>query len=213
MTELGLVDWIRRQGTGIGDDCAILPGGRDDLLVTTDLFLEGIHFLPDEDAAVLGHRCLARGLSDIAAMGGAPKWFFVSLALAKWAGEPWVKRFYGGINKLAGRVGVKLSGGDLGHAEKVAADIVVIGSVPKGQALRRNGAKPGDAIWVSGVLGGQACQAGTAAGTGSKAAQARHCVHGHLRWLVDGPAPVVQGIRLGGGDRQAVAGCAGRDAR
>jgi len=155
VTELSLVDWIRRQGAGIGDDCAILPDGRQDLLVTTDLFLEGIHFLPTEDAAVLGHRCLARGLSDIAAMGGTPRWFFVSLALAAWAGEAWVKRFYGGMNKLAVRAGATLSGGDLGHAEKVVADMVVIGSVPKGQALRRSGAKAGDAIWVSGVLGGQ----------------------------------------------------------
>lgn len=155
MTELGLVEWIRRRGSGIGDDCAILPNGRVDLLVTTDLFLEGIHFLREEDAAVLGHRCLARGLSDIAAMGGTPKWYFVSLALAGWTGKAWVKRFYGGMTKLAARAGAKLSGGDLGHAEKVCADIVVIGSAPKGKALRRNGAKPGDAIWVSGALGGQ----------------------------------------------------------
>lgn len=212
MTELGLVDWIRRQGAGIGDDCAILPGGRDDLLVTTDLFLEGIHFLPDEDAAVLGHRCLARGLSDIAAMGGAPKWFFVSLALADWAGEPWVKRFYGGMNKLAGRAGVKLSGGDLGHAEKVAADIVVIGSVPKGQALRRNGAKPGDAIWVSGVLGGKPAKPEPRLELGRKLRKRatacmdisdglsmdlhRLCKESGLAAVIDRPLPVAPGVTL-----------------
>jgi thiamine-monophosphate kinase len=155
MTELDLIAWIRRQGNGIGDDCAILPSGSRDLLLTTDLFLENIHFRPTEDAATAGHRCLARGLSDIAAMGGTPRWYFVSLALAPWATPAWLKRFYLGMRRLAARARVTLAGGDLSHAAQVAADIIVLGEAPKGQALRRSTARPGDAIWVSGLLGAQ----------------------------------------------------------
>ncbi|MCC6591090.1 MAG: thiamine-monophosphate kinase [Bryobacterales bacterium] len=155
MTELQLVDWIRKQGTGIGDDCAILPFGKVELLVTTDMFLEDIHFQASEDAVSLGHRALARGLSDIAAMSGKPRWYFVSLALAEWSKPAWVKRFYQGMRRLGDKHGAELAGGDLSHTGKVAADIMVIGEAPRSKALRRSTARVGDGIWVSGVLGGQ----------------------------------------------------------
>lgn len=144
---------------GIGDDCAIfrLPGANEDLLFTTDLLIEGVHFeRSTHTPAMVGRKALARGLSDIAAMGGDPLFCLLSLGLPVWADRRWVDRFYTGLLKLAAAVGVVLAGGDLSRAERVVCDIVVAGSVPKGSALRRDGAKPGDAIYVSGRLGGSA---------------------------------------------------------
>jgi len=157
MTERQLVDWIRRRGKGIGDDCAVasLAGARDELLITTDMFIEGVHFLREHPAAQCGHRVLARGLSDLAAMGATPKWFLLSLALPPWAGAGWVKRFCGGMLKLASRHRITLIGGDLSHSDRLTADIVAIGSCPHGTAIRRDGARPGDGIYVSGALGGR----------------------------------------------------------
>lgn len=144
---------------GIGDDCAVFrpPGSSDDLLFTTDLLIEGVHFERDtHTAADAGHKALARGLSDIAAMGGKPLFCLLSLVVPEWAGPAWVDRFFGGLIKLARRTGTALAGGDLARAERFACDIVVAGSVPKGTALRRAGARAGDAIYVSGLLGGSA---------------------------------------------------------
>jgi len=144
---------------GIGDDCAIFRprGAAEDLLFTTDLLLEDVHFRREthrpED---VGHQALARGLSDIAAMGGVPRFCLVSLALAPWADEKWIDGFYRGLLRLARRCGTTLAGGDLAHGGQVACDIQVCGAVPKGRALRRDGARPGDAVYVSGRLGGSA---------------------------------------------------------
>lgn len=144
---------------GIGDDCAIFRprGASEDLLFTTDLLIENTHFRREthkpED---VGWKALARGLSDIAAMGGTPRFCLISLALAPWTNTRWVDRFYDGLLALAEREKVPLAGGDLGHGEKLVCDIVVCGAVPRGQALRRNTARPGDAIYVSGALGGSA---------------------------------------------------------
>jgi len=143
----------------MGDDCAIFrpASGKEDLLFTTDLLIEGVHFERTTHApAVVGRKALARGLSDIAAMGGDPLFCLLSLGLPEWAGDEWVDRFYDGLLKLAKSTGVVLAGGDLAHTDRVVCDIVVAGSAPKGRALRRNGAKPGDAIYVSGKLGGPA---------------------------------------------------------
>ncbi len=144
---------------GIGDDCAIYrpKGSNEDLLFTTDLLIEETHFLRDthrpED---VGWKALARGLSDIAAMGGEPRFCLVSLAPAKWTADRWVDGFYRGLLRLAAESGTALAGGDLSHGERVMCDIVVCGSVPRGLALRRDGARAGDAIYVSGALGGSA---------------------------------------------------------
>jgi thiamine-monophosphate kinase len=145
--------------SGIGDDCAIfrLPGAKQDLLFTTDLLIEGVHFeRSTHTPAMVGRKALARGLSDIAAMGGDPLFCLLSLGLPVWADRPWVDRFYTGLLKLAASSGAVLAGGDLSRAERLVCDIVVAGSVLKGRALRRGGAKPGDAIYVSGWLGGSA---------------------------------------------------------
>jgi thiamine-monophosphate kinase len=144
---------------GIGDDCAVLrPPRGHDLLITTDFSLEDVHFRRDwHPAECVGHRCLARGLSDIAAMGGEPLAAFLSLALPAGLAQRWVDGFLRGLLKLAKRFNVPLAGGDIAQSPAgVLADIVVVGSVPRGKALLRSGARPGDALYVTGALGGAA---------------------------------------------------------
>ena len=154
---------VPRVIAGIGDDCAILqiPAGHE-ALVTTDFSLEGVHFRRKwHSPEVVGHRCLTRGLSDIAAMGGQPIAAFLSLALPRKMSQSWVDRFLKGFLDLARKFGVTLAGGDTAQSPGgVLADIVVVGSVPKGAAIRRSGAKPGDRIYVTGELGGSAATLG-----------------------------------------------------
>jgi thiamine-monophosphate kinase len=145
--------------TGIGDDCAVLrlsPG--QDTLVTTDFSLETIHFRREwHPPESVGHRCLVRGLSDIAGMGGEPTAAFLSLALPRDLAQAWVAGFLRGFTALAERYKVPLAGGDTAQSPHgILADIIVLGSVPKGKALLRSGARPGDRIYVSGELGGSA---------------------------------------------------------
>jgi len=145
-----------RLGQGIGDDCAVLPlaPGRE-VLVTTDFSLEEVHFRREwhpPDSA--GHRCLARGLSDIAAMGGTPHAAFLSLALPRELPQVWVDKFVAGLLKLATQFSVVLAGGDTAQSpDRILADIVLIGSIPAGQAILRSGARPGDLLYVTGTLG------------------------------------------------------------
>ncbi len=144
---------------GIGDDCAVLsiPRGHE-ALVTTDFSLENVHFKrawhPPES---VGHRCLARGLSDIAAMGGEPLAVFLSLAVPRRLPQKWVDAFLRGLLKLASEFNVSLAGGDTAESPGgILADIVGLGSVPKGKAVLRSGARPGDRIYVTGELGASA---------------------------------------------------------
>jgi thiamine-monophosphate kinase len=166
LAEKTLISRVRRGArtgrnlvAGIGDDCAVLrlPPGHE-ALITTDFSLEGIHFRRDwHPAEAIGHRCLTRGLSDIAGMGGKPIAAFLSLALPRTLPQAWVNGFVHGLLELAGRVGVPLAGGDTAESPSgVLADIVVLGSVPKGRAILRSGANPGDRLYVSGELGGSA---------------------------------------------------------
>ncbi len=144
---------------GVGDDCSVLrlPANRDSL-VTTDFSLEGVHFRREwHPAESVGHRCLARGLSDIAAMGGDPSAVFLSLALPLDLSQAWVRSFVRGLNQLAKKYGVTLAGGDTAQSPTgILADIVVVGTVPRGEAILRSGARPGDRIYISGELGGSA---------------------------------------------------------
>jgi thiamine-monophosphate kinase len=145
--------------TAIGDDCAVLrvlPGR--DFLLTTDFTLEGIHFRRDWHAAEsVGYRCLARGLSDIAAMGGEPVAAFLSLALPRDLPQAWVERFIRGLLALAQKYDVTLAGGDTAESPNgILADIIVVGSTPRGKSVLRSAAQPGDRIFVSGELGGSA---------------------------------------------------------
>lgn len=147
---------------GIGDDCAVLrvPSGQE-MVVTTDMCVEGRHFRRDwHSAESAGHRCLARGLSDIAAMGARPVAAFLSVALPKRFDEAWFTGFMAGFEGLAGDFGVELAGGDTSEApgEGLLADVVVIGAVASMKAMRRVGARPGDGIYVTGSLGGSAAE-------------------------------------------------------
>lgn len=153
---------------GIGDDCAIFrPRAGEELVFTTDFTIEDVHFrFGTHTAAQVGHNALARGLSDIAAMGAGARFCLVSLALPVYADRRWVRGFYAGLLRLAESAGVVLAGGDLARADKVHCDIVLCGAVPAGTALRRSGARPGDGVYISGALGGSALglERGTGAG-------------------------------------------------
>ncbi len=141
---------------GIGDDAALVTvSAGHELILTTDMSIEDVHFTrrlhPPE---AVGHRALARSLSDIAAMGGTPCYALVSLALSKETTRDWVSRFYRGMLSLARRFGVELIGGDTAMASvKTFIDVLVAGEVPSGESLQRSGAQPGDRIFVSGRLG------------------------------------------------------------
>ena len=168
LEELQLIARIRsqaqpgRRGTtarvklGIGDDAAALsiPAGHE-TLVTTDFSIEGVHFRREwHSPECIGHRCLTRGLSDIAAMGGDPIAAFLSLALPEELPQRWVDGFLEGLLALAREHGVVLSGGDIAQSPAgVIADIAVVGSVPEGKSVPRSGAHPGDHICVTGELG------------------------------------------------------------
>ena len=146
--------------TKIGDDCAVLPkDDKTDMVITADMLVQDIdfrlHWVSSED---IGHKSLAVSLSDVAAMGGTPKWAMVSIAVP---GSLWdnafVDRFYEGWHKLAGKYSVELIGGDISRSpDRVVIDSMVGGEVPRGKAILRSGAKPGDLIYVSGSLGGAA---------------------------------------------------------
>jgi thiamine-monophosphate kinase len=141
---------------GIGDDAALLgvaPG--QELILTTDLSIEGVHFTPNlHPPQAVGHRALARSLSDIAAMGGIPRYALISLAVSKHTSRTWMEGFFQGLLALAQRFRMALIGGDTAVGQGPSAiDVIVAGEVPCGKALRRSGARPGDGIFVSGCLG------------------------------------------------------------
>jgi thiamine-monophosphate kinase len=149
----------RRVALGIGDDAALLrPSAGMELAVSTDLLLEGRHFGAGADPRKLGHKSLAVNLSDMAAMGAAPRWATLAIALPA-ADEAWLGEFARGFFALADRFGVELIGGDTTRAAapgSFAICVTILGEVPAGLALFRAGAGPGDDIWVSGELGGAA---------------------------------------------------------
>lgn len=176
MKELALIEQIRRDfspsrsravALGIGDDCAILrlPTGSE-ALVTTDFTIEGRHFRRDlHPPESVGHRCLARGLSDLAAMGATPMAAFLSLALpasllANPRSRTWISRFFKGLRDLAVQHRITLAGGDTAESpsDAILADIVLLGTAPTGKSLRRSGARPGDLLYVTGSLGGAAAE-------------------------------------------------------
>lgn len=140
---------------GVGDDAALLacrPGM--ELVVSSDMLVAGTHFLADTDPYDLGHKTLAVNLSDLAAMGARPRWALLSLALPA-VDEAWLAAFTRGFFALAERFGVELVGGDTTRGP-LALSVTILGEASSGQALRRDGARSGDTIWVSGELGGAA---------------------------------------------------------
>lgn len=170
MNEFDFIDSIRRRAnsrkhstrvlTGIGDDASIIAQSADrDLIVTTDLLVEGIDFHRGATRArLLGHKALAVSLSDIAAMGACPFWSFLSIGMPRtdWATN-FKDDFFAEYFALADRFGVTLSGGDVSETkEGIVIDSIVLGEVKSGAAVKRSDARPGDQIYVTGSLGGAA---------------------------------------------------------
>jgi len=160
MTEFELIQtfFTRQQisradvAAGIGDDAALLqPPPGQQLAVTSDLLVSGVHFFPDADPVALGHKALAVNLSDLAAMGAEPAWFLLNLTLPQ-VDTAWLEKFCQGMFGLAREYGVQLVGGDTSRGP-LAIAIEAHGFVPAGQALRRSGARVGDRVYVTGTLG------------------------------------------------------------
>lgn len=137
---------------GIGDDGAILsPSAHSELVVSSDTLVEAVHFLPNTTPESLGHKVLAVNLSDLAAMGAKPRWVFLSLTLPK-MDECWLDAFSKSFLSLADRFGVGLAGGDTTRGP-LSLSVTILGEVEKGKGLLRSGAKAGDKIFVTGLMG------------------------------------------------------------
>src|ERR1700730_15129634 len=140
---------------GIGDDAALLlPRPGFETIFTSDWFLEGSHFLRHQlPADSIGWKCLARAVSDIAAMGGEPKYFLLSLAVPGTHTGLWLDRFLRGLARAARPFGCQLAGGDTTRSDEILINVTVVGEVRAARAVLRSGAKPGDLIYVTGRLG------------------------------------------------------------
>ena len=170
--EFGLIDRIRKMTSvpdpswvGIGDDCAVIPlspetGGApaSDLLVSTDMLVEGTHFLMEDiSPRQLGWKSAAVNISDIAAMGGKPIATFLSLALPKTLPEQWMQEFMEGYNGISEKFGAALLGGDTTCSpDRICINVTVLGTCPRGKARLRSAARPGDLVCVTGTLGDSA---------------------------------------------------------
>ena len=140
---------------GIGDDTAVLKYTKNRyLLYTCDMLIEGVDFTSRARPEQIGRKALACSLSDIAAMGGLPRYALVSLGLPKRDARSFIDGFYDGLCKLARQFKVNVVGGDLSASQKIIVDVSVVGQVRKKWLTRRHGARPGDIIFVSGSLGG-----------------------------------------------------------
>ncbi len=205
--EFDLVELIRERCAhtradvrlGMGDDCAILvPPSGHDLLVSTDVLVEGVHFLPGVDARELGWKALAVNLSDLAAMGATPAWALLTLTLPG-ADAGFVAAFADGFAELAQRHEVALVGGDTTRGP-LAIGVTVHGFAPSGTALRRDGARVGDRVFVTGTLGdglaGLRCQL---APEGSPLARAPEWARAAVLTRVNRPLPqLAAGLALRG---------------
>jgi thiamine-monophosphate kinase len=141
--------------TAIGDDAAVLrPVAGKEWVVTTDAFLENVHFLRKvHPAKSAGYKALARATSDIAAMGARPRFFFLTLAVPVKCAGAWLDDFLGGMARAARRFGLCLAGGDTSKYPALAANLTIMGEIGRGKAILRSGARPGDVLCVSGRLG------------------------------------------------------------
>jgi thiamine-monophosphate kinase len=140
---------------GIGDDAAVVaPGRNTEWVLSCDAFLEGVHFLaasypPDS----VGYKSLVRAASDLAAMGAKPQLFLLTLALPGRMTGRWLDAFLRGMGRAARQLGMRLAGGDTTRSEAISISITIVGEAPRGLAVRRSGARPGDIVYVSGRLG------------------------------------------------------------
>jgi len=203
LSEFSLIDrYFAAQGLrradvalGIGDDCALLlPPADQQLVVTLDTLVAGVHFFPDADPEGVGHKALAVNLSDLAAMGATPAWATLALTLPE-ADEDWLARFCRGLFALADRCDVQLVGGDTTHGPTTVISIQAHGFAPPGQALRRDGARPGDGIYVTGTPG----DAGLALAAAYGKARVGAAYRAYARARLERPEPrVAQGVALRG---------------
>jgi thiamine-monophosphate kinase len=197
VNEFDLINNIKSKYTlnSIGDDCAVLPkDGETDQLMTADMLVEDVDFrLEWTRPELLGHKALAVSLSDIAAMGGDPRWAMISIAVPSNLWDTgFIDLFYEGYMALAREFSVDLIGGDLSRSpDKLVIDSVVSGSVPKGKAILRSGAKPGDGIFVTGTLGGAAGGLQLLEGSSDHAVNSSELIQKQLK-----PRPQVETAKL-----------------
>lgn len=165
LTEDELVRAIRKVLSGeapgvlvsVGDDAAVVEPGEHQLVLTSDMLVEGVHFdLMSVSAHDLGHKSITASASDIAAMGGSPRYGLVSLALPATVEAPWVMELYGGIREAADEYGMAVVGGDTTRGEQHVVSVAAVGTVARGKAVTRSGARPGDHLVVTGTLGAAA---------------------------------------------------------
>ena len=185
---------------GVGDDCALVRPPTDVMLaISTDTMLEGRHFAAGADPLKLGHKALAVNLSDLAAMGADPRFALLALTLPE-ANELFLENFSNGFFRIAERFGVELIGGDTTRGP-LSITVTVIGEVPPELALRRDGARAGDDIWISGCTGDAALAVANLAGRVKLAPDARAACEERLH----APEPRVElGGRLRGIARSAI---------
>jgi thiamine-monophosphate kinase len=140
---------------GMGDDAALFrPKPGHESILTCDWFLEGTHFLRDKHPAdAVGWKCLARAVSDVAAMGGVPRCFLLSLALPESYTARWLDQFLGGLRRAARKFGCVMAGGDTTRRREILINVMVVGEVQTTRAVLRTGARAGDFVFVSGRLG------------------------------------------------------------
>ena len=141
---------------GIGDDMAVIhrEGSAYDLLLTSDPVIEGTHFLRTAKSAQIGHKAIGRCLSDMAAMGGEPLWAVIDVVAPATASVARIEGIYRGAARLAGKYGMAIVGGDMAKGPALELHVFAVAQVPKNSAVLRSGAKVGDGIYVTGVLGG-----------------------------------------------------------
>jgi len=185
MNEVELIEQLTRHLpghpstlVGAGDDCAVLDFGDPGrvVLFKTDAVVEGIHFEAGTDPARVGHKALARCLSDVAAMAGTPTHALVTLAVPADFDARYLERLYAGLSELAAKHGVGIVGGETTtNPERILISVAMLGTAVRGQCPLRSGAKPGDAVFVTGELGG--ARAGKHLDFEPRLAQAR--------WLVE----------------------------
>ena len=180
---------------GIGDDCALLiPPADQQLVVTMDTLVAGVHFFAHADPEGLGHKALAVNLSDLASMGATPAWATLALTLPRADGD-WLEWFCRGLFALADRYGVQLVGGDTTHGPVITVTIQAHGFVPPGLALRRDGARPGDGIYVTGAPGDAGLALAAAYGKATVAPEYR----AYIQQRLDRPEPrLAEGMALRG---------------
>lgn len=142
---------------GAGDDCAVVrsePGARNDLLLTSDAVIQGTHFLKNTSPSSVGHKAIARVLSDIAAMGGKPEWALINLVAPPQTSIKTIDSIYKGATAVGNKYGLAIIGGDTANGPALELHVFATGTVPKGESILRSGAQAGDFIFVTGSLGG-----------------------------------------------------------